>query len=108
MPFFEPENNVWYHTAISYDGTWVRTYVDGDEAYSNDEWAGKEINQTISRIGGGALGDHFEGDIDEAILLNTGITEDDVKDLMTGQWMTVDASGKATSTWGKIKDTNQR
>jgi len=107
-PFFAPENDVWYHTAISYDGESVVAYVDGEEVYSDDSGAGREINQTISKIGGGALGDHFEGDIDEAILLNIAITEDDVKDLMTGQWMAVDASGKITSTWGEIKNTTLR
>lgn len=108
IPFFEPEENVWYHTAVSYDGTWVRAYVDGEEIYSNDEWAGKEINQNISRIGGGALGDAFEGDIDEAILFNVAITEDDVRSLMSGKVSSVDASGKIISTWGEIKNTTLR
>jgi len=104
IPFFEPEEGVWYHTAISYDGTWVTAYVDGEESYSNDQWAGKEINQTISRIGGGALGDAFEGDIDEAILLNVAVSEDDAKSLMTGEWASVDPSEKTASTWGRIKE----
>jgi hypothetical protein len=108
LPLFDVEENVWYHTAISYDGTWVRAYVDGEEIYSDDTWAGKEINQTISRIGGGALGDAFEGDIDEAILFNVAITEDDVGSLMTGKWASVEASGKITSTWGEIKNTTLR
>jgi hypothetical protein len=108
IPFFEPEENVWYHTAVSYDGTWVRAYVDGDEIYANDEWAGKEINQHISRIGGGALGDAFEGDIDEVILLSSGITEEDVESLMTGSSAPVDSSDKITSTWGDIKSTISR
>lgn len=108
IPFFEPEENVWYHTAVSYDGTWIRAYVDGEESYSNDEWAGREINQNISRIGGGALGDAFEGDIDEAILFNTAITGDDVKSLMSGNLASVDASGKITSTWGEIKNATLR
>jgi len=103
--YFEPENDVWYHTAVSYDGESVRAYVDGEEVYSDEQWADKEINQTISRIGGGASGDHFEGDMDEVILFNIAITEDDVKSLMTGKWASVDASGKITSTWGDIKNT---
>jgi len=101
--FFEPEENVWYHTAISYDGTWVRAYVDGSEVYSSEQWAGKKINQGISRIGGGALGDAFEGDIDEAILFNVAITENDVKSLTSGKWASVDPTDKAASLWGRIK-----
>ena len=103
IPFFAPENDVWYHTAISYDGESVIAYVDGEEVYSDDSWAGKEINQTISRIGGGAAGDNFEGDIDEAILFNVAITENDVKSLMSGRWASVDPADKAASLWGSIK-----
>lgn len=103
LPFFEPKEGVWYHTAISYDGTWVRAYVDGAEVYSNDQWKGKKINQGISRIGGGALGDAFEGQIDEAILFNIAISENDVKSLMSGKWASVDPIGKSASLWGSIK-----
>ena len=108
IPFFEPEENVWYHTAITFDGTAIRAYVDGDEVYSSDEGAGREINQNISRIGGGALGDAFEGDMDEVILLSAAITEEDVEALMTGGSAPVDALDKITSTWGEIKNTISR
>lgn len=103
IPFFEPKENVWYHTAVSYDGQFVKAYVDGAEVYSSDQWKGKKINQGISRIGGGASGDAFTGDIDEAILFNIAITENDVKSLMSGKWASVEPSDKATSLWGKIK-----
>lgn len=102
--FFEPEEGTWYHTAISYDGTWVRAYVDGKELYADDQWSGREINSHISRIGGGAQGDAFEGEIDEAILLDTGISEDDAMDLMTGRWAPVDPLSSSVSTWGEIKN----
>ncbi len=102
--FFEPEEGVWYHTAISYDGTWVRTYVDGEELYSSKDWAGKEINQGISRIGGHkAAGDCFQGIIDEVIIFNVALSEADIKSVMTGKWASVDPSEKIASTWGKIK-----
>lgn len=105
LPVFTPEENVWYHTAISYDGTWVRIYVNGDEVYADNQWAGKEINQGISRIGGGALGDAFEGEIDEVMMFNVAITESDVNDLMSGRWAPVELSGKLASKWGNIKNT---
>jgi hypothetical protein len=31
---FEPKNEVWYHTAVSYDGTLVNMYIDGEEVTS--------------------------------------------------------------------------
>jgi hypothetical protein len=102
--FFEPEEEVWYHTAISYDGTWVRTYVDGEEFYSSKDWADKEINQGISRIGGHAPGgDCFQGVIDEVILFDVALSEDDIRSLMTGKWTSVDPLGKAAWIWGNIK-----
>ena len=101
--FFEPKEGVWYHTAISYDGTWVRAYVDGEEVYSAKDWAGKKLNKGISRIGGGASGDAFKGDIDEVILFNVAITGDDVKSLMSGKWASVAPLDKTATTWGVIK-----
>jgi hypothetical protein len=57
----------------------------------------------ISRIGGGAAGDAFKGDIDEVILLNVAITGDDVKSLMSGKWASVSPLDKTATTWGVIK-----
>ena len=103
MAFFEPEEDVWYHTAISYDGTSVRTYVDGEEVYASKDWAGKEINQHISRIGGHAPGgDCFEGIIDEVALLDSALSEADIKSLMT-DWQSIAPLDKAASIWGDIK-----
>jgi len=100
MPFFEPEEGVWYHTAISYDGTWVRTYVDRAEVYANDEWAGKEINTNISRIGGhDAGGDCFQGVIDEVAMFDVALSDAEIARLATS----VNPLGKAASTWGNIK-----
>jgi len=102
--FFEPEENKWYHTAISYDGTFVRTYVDGNEVYSSKDWAGKEINGGVSRIGAHApAGDCFQGIIDEVVLCNTALSENDINSLFTGSWLSVDTQGKIAITWGMLK-----
>ncbi len=104
IPCFEAKENIWYHTAISYDGTWVRVYADGKEAYSGKDWAGKEINQGISRIGAhAAAGDCFQGIIDEVILLDVALSADDINSLMTGKWASVQPLDSAVSTWGKVK-----
>jgi len=101
--FFEPKEDTWYHTAISYDGTWVRTYVDGKEVYASKDWDGKEINQGISRIGGHAPGgDCFEGIIDEVALFDAALPEADIKSLMT-DWRSIAPLDKAASIWGNIK-----
>ena len=107
LPFFEPKEDIWYHTAISYDGTWVIAYVDGKEVYSSQDWAGKKLNQDISRLGGGGFQggqwDFFQGVIDEPILFNVALKEEDVKNLMSGKWASVEPSGKLTTTWSGIK-----
>ena len=103
IAFFEPEEGVWYHTAISYDGTSVRTYVDGEEVYASEDWVGKEINQHISRIGGhDANGDCFQGVIDEVALSDVALSANDIRDLMSGV-TSVNPLNKAASTWGDIK-----
>ena len=101
--FSEPEEGVWYHTAISYDGTSVRTYVDGKEVYASKNWAGKEINTNISRIGGHAAnGDCFQGVMDEVALFDAVLSEADIKSLMT-DWRSIALLDKAASIWGNIK-----
>ena len=102
--FFEPKEGIWYHTAITYDETFVKAYIDGKEVVSNKNWAGKKLNQGITRIGGGAASDAFQGDIDEAIILDVAITESDVNSLMSGKWLSVSPLDKTAATWGNIKN----
>ncbi len=102
--FFEPQDGTWYHTALSYDGTNVKGYIDGKEVVSNKSWAGKKLNQGISRIGGGAAADAFNGDIDEAMIFDVALSEADVASLMNPNWMAVSFLDKAASTWGNIKN----
>ena len=99
---FEPENDVWYHTAVSYDGTSVNLYVDGKEVASRKDWSKKEVNQGISRIGGHAAGgDCFEGIIDEVAIYNVALSLEDIKSSMTPS--AVSPAGKISTTWASIK-----
>ncbi|MEK7399231.1 MAG: LamG domain-containing protein [Candidatus Poribacteria bacterium] len=102
--FFEPKEGTWYHTAISYDGTNVKGYIDGKEVVSNKSWAGKKLNQGISRIGGGAASDAFNGDIDEAMIFDVALSEADIASLMNPNWMAVSSLDKIAATWGNIKN----
>lgn len=104
---FAPEQNTWYHTAITYDGEWIRIYIDGDEVHATDEAPGKEINQTMSRIGGGAAADFFEGIIDEVLMFDTALPQPEIVSIMSGQWLAVDPLDKVAATWGSIKVSDQ-
>jgi len=103
---FEPQNDVWYHTVVSYDGSEVKMYVDGKEVTSRKDWAGKEVNGGISRIGGhDAGGDCFEGLMDDVAMFNVALGEDDIKTLANGirNASAVSKKGKLTTTWSTIK-----
>jgi len=100
---FDPEDDVWYHTAISYDGTSVILYVDGAEVHSDKSWAGKKINEGISRIGGHAAGgDCFRGLMDEVAIYNVALSPGDIKETMTPS--AIFPAGKLTTTWSTIKN----
>ena len=69
-------NEIWYHTAITWDGTWVRLYVNGGEVHSSNAWAGKTLNQGPSNIGGP---NYFNGIIDEVRIYNRALSAEEIK-----------------------------
>ena len=66
------------------------------------DWAKKEVNKGISRIGGhAAAGDCFEGLIDEVAIYNVALSLEDIKTSMTPG--AVSPKSKLTTTWSSIK-----
>lgn len=99
---FEPQNDVWYHAAVSWDGDWAHIYVDGAEVNSKEIGGGKSINPGISRIGGNAAGgDYFQGLIDEVAIYDVALSEDDIRSTMTPT--AVSPATRLTTIWGAIK-----
>ena len=105
--FFTPEEGSWYHTAITFDGKMVRTYVNGEQKFESDTWKGKKINSHISRIGAHASGgDCFDGAIDQVVMFEVALSKKEIQSLHDGTWLvqtSVDAKGKLASNWGRIK-----
>jgi len=74
------KNNIWYYAVLSFDGTWVRVYVNGNEVYSNDEWAGKTVNNLAPiDIGGGPGSDYFNGVIALVCIYNRALSENEIR-----------------------------
>jgi len=60
--------NSWHHYALSYDGSYVRVYVDGVEKSSTAVTGTVSSGSSVIKIGG--TDNYFEGDIDEVRISN--------------------------------------
>ena len=97
--------DTWHHLAMVYDGSEIRIYLDGElegevprkgDINENDAsvWIGKKANENI----------WLDGTLDELRILNIAITEEQIqKDMEEGITFAVEATGKLTTTWGRIK-----
>jgi hypothetical protein len=47
--------------------------------------------------------EYFPGQLDEIVIINYALSEAEVRDIMGGV-VAVETTGKATATWGAIKD----
>ena len=101
--------NKWIHLAVAYSSTeeTVRVYFDG-ELDAEGKWGPLSGEFGPGRIGswdGG--GREWEGMFDEMLLFNVSLAEDDIKILMEKGFegaLSVDATNKASTIWGKIKE----
>ena len=92
-----------------YDGVVeIRIYLDGEldgevarkgDINKNDAsvWIGKKANENI----------WLDGALDELRILNIALTEEQIQmDMEEGITFAVEATGKLTTTWGRIKNAN--
>ena len=100
----------WYHTALTYDGTDINLYLDGERV------AGAPAptifyDDDITTIGAASNGFEwlFDGIIDEVALFNEALTQEDIKIIMTEGLeiatapSAVSSAGKLATTWSTIK-----
>ena len=89
----------WHHTAITYDKTALRLYIDGKEEASVDFTKSPETNDAPIRIGNG-----IDAFIDELQILSVALSADEIQsDMNDGIQLAVEATGKATTTWAYLK-----
>ncbi len=95
----------WYHFAGTFDGKTMKVYINGElegEAANNVPIAPSALELWIGGDDFGRPTDHFPGKIDEVRLYEKTLSEADIQIVMDTP-QAVQASGKLTTTWGKIK-----
>ena len=103
--------NEWTHLVGVWDGTKIHIYVNGELQDSADAVGQPWDSFEAVYIGADAGCNepkgrcHWSGIIDEIVIFNVPLFEDEVKSLGNGidGVFAVDAAGKTTTTWGKLK-----
>ena len=101
----------WIHLVGVWDGAKLYVYVNGELQGSADAagppWASAEtvVIGADPGCGNGNGRCHWNGIMDEIVIFNVPLSEGDVKALGNGieGALDVDAAGKTTTTWGKLK-----
>jgi hypothetical protein len=103
------DDGEWHHVAGTYDGAFLRVYVDGVEENSNEigAVAGGETPEAVAIASDGSGREFWKGPIDEVALFNVGLGPDEILDVMTRGLAQVIASvsraGKLAAAWGDLK-----
>jgi hypothetical protein len=103
----------WVHVAATYDGTFMRVYVDG-EMVAEGEWPGViDVNTADVFLGcdSGGVGPeggadtYLKGVLDEVIISNRAFSDEEMITLSKGLFgVAVDPTNeKLSTTWGNLK-----
>lgn len=98
----------WHHIAVTYDGSVMKLYVDGDPD-GETQTSAKPIHNTDPLVIGGddrGAGVQVNGDLDEIGLFNLALSENDIKEIMErglAQIAAVAPAGKLATVWGEVK-----
>ena len=97
----------WHHIVGSYDGETMKIYVDGKViAAEKKKFDFFGDNEADVRIGCAKDVPHLtftNGSIDEAAVWQRALSDDEIKQAMTGNFLAVSPSDKAATTWADIK-----
>ena len=97
----------WHHLAGTYDKKSLRVYVDGTLEGEASHKETPDENSEPMGIGGFSDGTTcVVGIVDEVVIVNSALTEDDIRSIMTKGLKSVSAvspSSKLATAWGRIK-----
>ena len=105
----------WQHVAMTYKAKdAVRIYVNGELIAESDDAIDRLFdNDTTFIVGtdfdpGGAHGAgqarEFTGIIDDVVIFNRALSQNEIRVVMDGQFMSVESCDKLAVTWGDVKD----
>jgi hypothetical protein len=101
------KSNTWYHVAFTYDGTTMKTYVNGKpdrEAKIGGDFTVDKQPFTIGSYKGENY--YWKGTIDEVAISNVARSEKEINAMMGGfkTYMAVSSQGKLSITWAQVKN----
>lgn len=96
----------WHHVAASYDGKSMQIYVDGkvigEEERKFNLTGDNDADVRIGCVNAGH-GAFVNGSIDEAAVWQRALSDDEIKQAMTGNILAVSPSDKVATTWADMK-----
>jgi hypothetical protein len=109
FPAVPVETDSWHHVALTFDGSIVVAYVDGEQAGDEIPQPGATVDTTgiDLHIGNGAdFARAFHGMHDEVRIFNRALDEDEIRYQMqrsTNDIIAVQPNSKLATTWADIK-----
>ena len=103
----------WHHVAVTYDGSSMKLYIDG-ELDGETQTSAKPVHNTDPLVIGGddrGASVQVKGVLDEIGLFNVPLSQDDIRTIMEkglAQIAAVSPSNKLAVVWGRIKLLSRR
>lgn len=97
----------WHHVAGSYDGETMKIYVDGkvigEEERKFNLAGDNDADVRIGCVKDRAHATFTNGSIDEAAVWQRALSDEEIKQAMTGNFLAVSPSDKVATTWADMK-----
>ena len=96
----------WVHFTGTYDSKSgdTKTYIDGKVTHEADGEGELSDNWGVqAAIGHHKNGRWFDGLMDEFYIFSRALSEDEIKEVMDGEFLSVEPADKLTTTWGNLK-----
>ena len=99
-------NDKWHHVAKVYDGSSIKMFIDGILDTEMSSKGTLDTNESPIWLGANPNNIAATGLFDEVGFFTQALSQDEINDVMSiglTDYATVEANGKATTTWGTLK-----